>query len=415
MEKVHSAVIGWMLSDKCEAFGEGDHGRKIRSELLQKIFGIQQDFEHFDSIDSMLEWKDIDILIVTTKDKIIKCWVIENKIKSSQHSNQLNRYVDTINCPYLLSSLAYRKICEIRDGKEEEPTTKERKIDDFIQGLSPQNKPLNGYSQVDKRFCFLTLIEEEPVCTRDSVSWVNTKYGDLCNYLSEARRINNNQGKDQIILDEYFNCISVLNKAINDFQDHYSDYDNVFNDGQKQKEVKMKQWADPRFTKPIGKYARLISDNSLETIFQKLFLKQLIPKTAFFNNDISSFNISETRGNALVDFTHEKIGYVSFGYQFQNGTFKVQIVDKGMDGEEFSRRCFDYFKKNVLPDLEGEWTINPSKKNKTPYLSISMKRDPVWYKGNIIEKWNNAYKKCSSIMPIVKEHYRALQEKHVSV
>ena len=45
MEKVHSAVIGWMLSDNCTAFGEVENGRKIRSALLQKIFGISEPLE----------------------------------------------------------------------------------------------------------------------------------------------------------------------------------------------------------------------------------------------------------------------------------------------------------------------------------------------------------------------------------
>ena len=109
MEKVHSAVIGWMLSDKCEAFGGEDEGRKIRSELLQKIFGIKENFEHFDSIDSVLEWKSLDVLIVTTNNSVQKCWLIENKIKSSQHSDQLNRYELIINCPVLLSSKQYKE------------------------------------------------------------------------------------------------------------------------------------------------------------------------------------------------------------------------------------------------------------------------------------------------------------------
>ena len=108
MEKVHSAVIGWMLSDKCEAFGKERNGRIIRSELLQKIFGIKNDFEHYDSIDSILEWKNIDIIVVTNSGKKDeKCWVIENKIKSSQHSDQLTRYANIMNCDYLMSSRQY--------------------------------------------------------------------------------------------------------------------------------------------------------------------------------------------------------------------------------------------------------------------------------------------------------------------
>ena len=151
MEKVHSAVIGWMLSDKCEAFDIA-----TRSELLQQIFDIKGDHEVFDSIESHIEWKNIDILIVTNKGSEKKCWVIENKIKSSQHSDQLNRYVDTIN-----------------DEKE--------------------------FQFNKKAFCFLTLVEEAPRCSKP-VTWVNTKYEDLVKYIEKEKLISN---KDGIILSEY--------------------------------------------------------------------------------------------------------------------------------------------------------------------------------------------------------------------
>ena len=404
MEKVHSAVIGWMLSDKCEAFGKGRNGLIIRSELLQQIFGIKDDFEHFDSIDSILEWKDIDILIITSRDKKTKCWVIENKIKSSQHSNQLNRYVDTINCQYQLSSKAYNKICEIRDNKAEKPEVNEKKIEAFINGLSPKKKIINDFYSVDKHFCFLTLIKEQPLCTRAGVSWHNTSYGDLCGYL--AKTLNPSKKatrKDQVFLDEYSRCINNLHLAIDDFTKHFSKYENVFLDGQKTKEQKIKQWNDSTYKTPEGQYARLISDNGLETIFQKCFLSTIIPSTSFNN---LPYTIDETRGIALVDFHYctSKDGRVKFGYQFQNGSFKVQILEKGLSGQEFYNKW--YLKTKQL--MGNKWTVNPSKKKSTPYLSISQKRDPRWFKGDlnvIVRKWGNAYYTCSAVMTTIIDHY----------
>lgn len=44
MEKVHSAVIGWMLSDKCLAFSI-----ETRSKLLQDIFEVKEQVKCFDS------------------------------------------------------------------------------------------------------------------------------------------------------------------------------------------------------------------------------------------------------------------------------------------------------------------------------------------------------------------------------
>lgn len=91
MEKVHSAVIGWMLSDKCNAFDI-----KEKSTLLCNLF--QENVCVFKTIIVQVEVYNIDILIETEDNLGNKeCWVIENKIKSNQHSNQLDKYVDVIN------------------------------------------------------------------------------------------------------------------------------------------------------------------------------------------------------------------------------------------------------------------------------------------------------------------------------
>ena len=353
MEKVHSAVIGWMLSDKCEAFDIA-----TRSKLLQQIFGIEGDHEVFDSIESHIEWKNIDILIVTTKGYQQKCWVIENKIKSSQHSDQLNRYVDTIN--------------------------------------DEEQFRLN-----EKAFCFLTLIEESPRCSKP-VTWVNTKYEDLFNYIKNEKL---NSNKDGIILGEYLDCIQALKNAFNDFKDNHVNYENVFNDGELKKVDKLKKWNNPATIPPKGYYFRYISDNGLETIFQKCFLAIIIPQTRFRDLD---YSISETRGTALVDFHYgtTKDKRVRLGFQFQNGSFKVQILEEGTSGNDFYGKWFDII-KGILPNLNGNgnWTVNPSKKKAKPYLSISTNRDPEWYKGEIIDKWNNAFENCSQALEVIKTEY----------
>ena len=351
MEKVHSAVIGWMLSDKCEAFGQN-----IRSKLLQQIFGDMESPEVYDHIEAFIEWNSIDILIITTEGKgdeeKKKCWVIENKIKSSQHSNQLDRYVDTI--------------CD-----EEQ------------------------YQSYDKAYCFLTLIEEPPRCSKD-VKWVNTRYQDLLRYFCSVSRLNSN--KDGIILKEYFSCIKKLNDSLNDFLDHYTDYENVFNDGSLRKTEKLKKWANLDTICPNGKFYRYISDNGLETIFQKCFLATIVPKTSF--KDLS-YSISETRGSALVDFQYESIdeGRVKIGIQFQNGSFKVQILQEESSGQDFYEKWYNKTKE-FIPQLKGNgeviWTVNPSKNKAKPYLSISTQRDSEWFKGKIIDKWKDAYDACSN-------------------
>lgn len=92
VERVHSAVIGWLLSDECEALTKEE-----RSAVLNSLFGRNDDVV-YETIEVRLEWKHIDILWLTkSKSQGKECWVLENKVKSSQHGNQLDDYVDAIN------------------------------------------------------------------------------------------------------------------------------------------------------------------------------------------------------------------------------------------------------------------------------------------------------------------------------
>lgn len=411
MEKVHSAVIGWMLSDKCEAFGKGDPGRKIRSELLQKIFGIQQDFEHFDSIDSMLEWKNIDILVVTTGDEKKKCWVIENKIKSSQHSNQLNRYVDTVNCEYLLSSSEYKEICTKRDAViNETEYIDETEINKYINGFQRKGKTKNEYFKVEKHYCFLTLIKEKPICSRPGIKWENTDYSLLSQFLKEALKLNPGGGKDHIVLTEYNNCIEEITSALNEFLLNHLDYQNVFTDGWKQKYEKP--------TNYVGRQ-KYISDNGLETIFQKCFLSFIVPKTNF--KCFKAIDVSETHGTALVNFPYATSGDTKYGFQFQNGTFKIQIVKEYVGTREENEKNIKAFlqkwdkfiptdKNTSRCSVFNDWYKNKSHENKKAYISICKKNRPrnskrnqqtPWYAyhlKDILSNWNDAYDEYMSMM-----------------
>jgi hypothetical protein len=363
MEKVHSAVIGWMLSDKCVAFGSDPDGIRIRSELLQRIFNIRDGFEVFDHIESFIEWKSIDILVVTTKDNEKKYWIIENKIKSSQHSNQLDRYVNTME-------------------------------DDYPESV--------------QRYCFLTLINEEPR-TINNVKWESCTYSQLKDNVDSALRqtMEKKDNKDFPFVLEYMKCISGLSSSLNDFINKPEDYGNVFTDGKKKKESKS--------VEALIENARYICENGLETIFQKCFLSQIVPKHIKI---IDSFSIGETFGTALVEYTYAITDEAVFGFQFQNGTFKIQITrpnpkkrDKTKEGE-FLRK----WKSLLEPYHQNGWSINHQKKDNPPYFSLSSS-DIFWLhpgsnaeyddhhgewfskdKDYIREHWENAHSICVSIL-----------------
>jgi len=100
-ELKHSNVLAWLLNPN------ENHG--LQSYFLKQFFKSVMlensksdisffDFELFDysSVEVRREWKNIDLLVVIKeKDKKIVV-VIENKIKASEHSDQLKRYWETI-------------------------------------------------------------------------------------------------------------------------------------------------------------------------------------------------------------------------------------------------------------------------------------------------------------------------------
>lgn len=410
MEKVHSAVIGWMLSDKCEAFGKGKRGREIRSKLLQEVFGIKDNLECFDSIESHIEWKNIDILVVTTRDDKKKCWVIENKIKSSQHSNQLNRYVDTVNCKYLLSSSEYKEICTKRDAViNATECIDDEEIKKYINGFQTKGKTQNDYFNIEKRYCFLTLIKEEPICSRPGIKWENTDYSLLSQFLKEALKQIPGGGKDHIVLTEYNNCIEKITSALNEFLLNHLDYQNVFTEGWKQKYEK------PTNYDGLQKYIR---DNGLETIFQKCFLSFIVPRTKF--KCFNAIDVSETHGTALVNFPFNTIGDTKYGFQFQNGTFKIQIVKEYVGTREENEKNIKAFlqkwdkfiptdKNTPRCPVFDDWYKNKSHENKKAYISICKNRprnskrnqQTPWYAfplEEILSNWDAAFEEYMPMM-----------------
>ena len=99
----HSNVLCWLL-DPNENHGFGDTFIK---GVFQRI--VENDIEYKHDIFKTLlsdmysfsvqrEWKNIDILLVSNKEKIVLA--IENKVSSQEHSDQLNRYRKIIEDEY---------------------------------------------------------------------------------------------------------------------------------------------------------------------------------------------------------------------------------------------------------------------------------------------------------------------------
>lgn len=350
MERVHSAVIGWMLSEGCTVFDP-----KIKSDIIYTMFGLQPS-RVFSQISVSVEVFDIDILI-TTEDQNRKqeCWVIENKIKTNQHNNQLDKYVKIITEKYK-----------------------------YIH-------------EANRHFCFLTLIGEAPQ-GGFSQKWKNFTYKNLSDFLACALSNGNQTHEHWIILNEYAKCIKELNEALSNFLKSPTSYEHVFTDGNKRKDEKDEQYLQ-NISSKSGSHGRFISECGLETIFQKCYLGEKWNAYLQTTQKKYEWGISETRGNAALDIGYPTIRDKSTEkkyntqVEFQNGTFKIQITppkDNNISKDEFFKKWEELFnikKEKLNQNITGKrpkWRVNCSRSNNNSrYISLSLQVEKWWAAPNL--------------------------------
>ena len=370
MEKVHSAVIGWMLSDKCQAFDI-----KAKSTLLCNLF--QENVRVFKTIIVQVEVYNIDILIETEDNLGNKeCWVIENKIKSNQHSNQLDKYVNIIEGT--ASST----------GKNPQPITIK-------------------YVNCPTHYCFLTLIPESPRGVH-SRKWENLQYKDFLNHLGNVL-ISKKNNVDSDILTEYASCLSEMTSALDDFLNQPKAYPYVFTDGSKKKTQKNMV----AIGKSNGKYASYIAECGLETIFQKCLLSQLfnnLPIHAKNKDWGENLVIEEWHGTAMfgtgLNIWQNIQGTLKMQIEFQGGSFKVVLISNDIKNYKGNNRG-DYNK--IFNSFNGQWVhcfVNnkgnwtPNTKSNKPRISLTKTISKNWYydKNTFEAEFGNAIQKAKVII-----------------
>ena len=370
MEKVHSAVIGWMLSDKCNAFDI-----KEKSTLLCNLF--KENIRIFKNIVVQVEVYNIDILIETEDNQGNKeCWVIENKIKSNQHSNQLDKYVNIIEGT--ASST----------GKNPQPITIK-------------------YVNCPTHYCFLTLIPESPRGVH-SRKWENLQYKDFLNHLGNVL-ISKKNNVDSDILTEYASCLSEMTSALDDFLNQPKAYPYVFTDGSKKKTQKNMV----AIGKSNGKYASYIAECGLETIFQKCLLSQLfnnLPIHAKNKDWGENLVIEEWHGTAMfgtgLNIWQNIQGTLKMQIEFQGGSFKVVLISNDIKNYKGNNRG-DYNK--IFNSFNGQWVhcfVNnkgnwtPNTKSNKPRISLTKTISKNWYydKNTFEAEFGNAIQKAKVII-----------------
>lgn len=322
MEKVHSAMIAWILDDANDRTLPASISSKslfstfpraVRSKLLCDMFGVSRQ-EQFDSITTHVEWNDIDILIETSDGKGTKeVWVIENKLKSQEH---LSNSIDT-------------------NGNKAQIWQTE-KYENIIQGT---------FSNYKQHYMLLSLGGDK--AQSSSGRWSSCTYADLHKLLSNVVNI----GKHSLI-EEYVNAIELIVSELNKFLKSNNlniEYPNVFVKRSKaDKAIKQQQGK-------IKQEEKFIIENGLETIFQKQFLGKMVG--SYLSNIKNDVRYDERNGIAMFIYPIRYIDDFELNIEFQGGTYKVGLLHK------------DYLKKESCVQtnrLYGEW--KKQKGTGKPYL-----------------------------------------------
>ena len=274
-ERIHSQMIAWLLSK------DSPLGSERKSTFLNKFLGLGQKAADYKSIDAITEALSVDILIRADDD----IYIIENKLKSSEHSEQLARYLEKVEEAITSNAVFFK------DGK--------------FRGAY-----------------FLTLIGEKAT----DEEWKNITYKELLDAMRTIEPLP--EGSDQII-SAYIKTLTNLDLARDAFEKDHKKFKNVFTDGGKKKTEKRFSELEPS---PEAQY---IANCQLETIFQKLFFRKIADDLSW---KLENGGVGETRGSALcqVDFCKSEVPVLvlddreyKFGFQVQGSSVKLnfQIVD----------------------------------------------------------------------------------------
>lgn len=310
-ERVHSQILAWIFSKDCKAIDS-----KSKEVLLHRIFNTDLP----STIRRVITESDkIDILITTDDDLL----VIENKIKSSQHSDQLNRYVE--HC----------KKC---------------------------------YPDSNPKFYYLTLINED---SKNEV-WETVTYTTI---LSHLRNVQVQESNHAVIFVEYIIYLEKLIKVLSHFQKNTWKYDMVFVDGNKSKSQKLK-------SSDRTEYETFIAQNQLETILQKSFLvavSRLIETESVIDETrgdaLLDFNID-------TNIQYEGRSYKSI-IELQGNNIKFALIINGSNNYTHSDKAWV---EKIIPIMENlsfnnayDYTKCNKPKSKA-YISISKKLvNPYWH------------------------------------
>lgn len=361
-EKVHSQTIGWMFSNDCDVFNDNEKNL-ILKEL---VFGDPKQKIDLTPNNVSVEINDIDILI-TCGDRLV---VIENKIKSSQHSNQLFKY------EYLTAGdekLAWQSYFQWKFQEECNKIRSQVNGDykRFLEAIDERQKSNDFNWNPDKQgkipyYIYLTLIEEEPLGSKGR--WNMLSYSRLHEVLSTYLSNKKHQDTENFwIVKSYVRTIQNLSKVANSFIQKPQDFKFVFTVGKQA--IERINTNDLQDSSPQS-YIKLLR---LETLLQKWFYSNLLERIKIKEEDEGLLDykkciIGETNGTALFDFHFNKITIDNKIYtsilQFQSNAIKLALAgdsDKEKPDDSDKKELITQRKDIFVEKLKNSDTFNQLK------------------------------------------------------
>lgn len=309
-ERIHTQLLVWLINLEEQVFPE-------KIDFLRRLFSTtDQDFANTEAVSEIMR---IDLVI-----KSEKVWYfLENKLTSSEHSDQTERY--------------------------------SKSIEEITKGLN-----------VTVRKYFLTLIGEKP----KSSEWNVITYESLLNCLDKV--LLNPKRNENVILQEYKTTLNNLVNAYSNFISKHKEFPSVFTNGSKTKLAKLLEKGTFK-----NETERYISKYQLETIFQKGFLNEVMKDIPFQN-----IEIAETNGIAYAQINIMEFPRYNLGIQLQQNSLKINLMSKDYWNsipedlkEEAKERFIHTFQNNM-----GYNRVNLGKSR--AYISVSKKlvinNEAIW-------------------------------------
>lgn len=331
-ERIHSEMISWMLSVNSPL-----KTLKAKNQFLGVLLNLKSNFEE---INSVTEFKSVDIMIVADND----IFIIENKLKSSEHSGQTTngKYEDKIKAAIKKKEGQFTSNEELKNGKY-----------------------------------YLTLIDEK---AKDS-KWVNISYRRVHEAFEKTSSQVFPEHSPQI--NEYIKTLSKLLSVVDEFGKDHQQFPNVFSDGGKSK------WEKLTLMKNYNDSQRYVAMCQLEKPLQRMFalrcVKQLDLKE---KKESCCVGKSGSSGESTIQIVFRdydvKLGgrMYELGLQFQGRSIKVNLCIKEEAGITYKkssrnwisdevREEFKSFASTFTSEFNDKWRFNDSKKTGLAYLSLS--------------------------------------------